>query len=200
MTGPEMIYQWKVEFDVIASGAAPGFEDSEIYVLLNKAYNNLILELYKNKDWVSLQNLIHATFCVNGALPIMFWLYVDSYSNITRSSYPSTGFSQTLNSSIPLDVTNKLVSVEDFSKYRQSIFNFYSIIKNPYVCISGNLISIITDIQTTLFGITVIYIKIPLTISNNQQCDLQESFHKTIVTIAVELAKQSISIKEPKKQ
>ena len=204
MTGPDMIYQWKVEFDVIASGAAPGFEDSEIYILLNKAYDSLILELYKNKDWLSLQTISDSVACIlsetSYIVPSLFWLYIDSYSLMTRASILSTGFIQNLNTSDYTIVSNKLVSPENFLKYRQTVFNSNEIIKNPYVHLIKNIISIIVDIYTTLKGVVITFVRKPLLISNNQSCELQESFHKTIVTIAVDLAKQSISIKEPKKQ
>ena len=219
MTGPEMVIQWKNDFDVLASGAAPGFEDSEIYSMLNRAYDSLILNLYKAKDWTTLQALINDVSYTSsvsvsqgdsvfsyplpgfsGDTNSPFWLYVDSYSTVTRSAIPNTGFIQSLASNSPMEISNMEVDITDFKDLTVTVFNPMTIFKNPYVNLNSNQLNVVVDSYTTLTGISFIYVRKFLPISATQSCELQESLHKTVVALAVEFARKAINIKEPQSQ
>lgn len=58
MTAEQVKTRFLIELDAVASGAAPGFTDSEISELVDKAQKDLILQLAKAKKWDDLYTLI----------------------------------------------------------------------------------------------------------------------------------------------
>jgi hypothetical protein len=209
MTGAQQISEFKIGFDVISSNAAPGFTDSEIYSLLNRGQDYIILDLYKQKNWDLLGTLIYE----DGNTPISqglsvytisnfnnYWLYVSSYSIVHRLPLPSTGFMTSLGVT---DVsyrkfTNDFISVEEKEKYLTSPFNLNRIFKNPKFFIANNEYNVILDDYTNAISfIMVRYIRKRLDISSSQSCELQESLHRLVVDKAIDIAKTIINIQEP---
>ena len=184
--------------------------------MLNRAYNDVILELYDKQDWSSLQTLLVTitytptiTTLGNGQytcpLPGVsvgdtdpkFWLYVDSLSKLYRTAIPTTGFIQSLTASSTTTIRNKVVTPKEFNDYSISVFNTPIQIKEPVVYISNNTLKIQSDTYTTIDNIQYVYIKKFTPISDSVSCGLQESIHMNIVTLAVNYGIKSINSKEP---
>ena len=93
MTPSELLYNFRIGFDVISSGAAPGFTDAEVYSLLNRGQDYVILDLYKQKELKLLQSLIKEvgvslTLTSNvyfGDLPADYWLPYNITTTVTRT-------------------------------------------------------------------------------------------------------------------
>lgn len=207
MTGAEMITNWKIGFDIISSSAAPGFTDTEIYSLLNKAEDYLVLESYKNKQWENIHTIIRNYYTVpvgstggySVALPSSYYLGIDSASFINRIAIPSTGFISTST------ITNKVIDNIDLKNkntflFYKDAFNAGKIYKNPYVYIEGGVINIICDLYTTIVGVSIHYIMDRVLISSSSSSQLPKVMHRIIVDQAIKFAQESIFSQLPNKQ
>lgn len=227
MTGAQMVTLWLNDFDVLASQASPGFQTNEILSLLNEAYEAIIMDLYNKKDWVALQALIQdvsypntsitVVFAadgtnlqytcplpgtINGDVNPMFWLYIDSHSQVFRSAISNTGFiTDHATNWMGYLIQNKLVPITEFHKYAYSVYNSVTFIKEPYCCINNNLINVIVDTYSKVVGLDFIYIKQYKPIANTSMIpDLQLSYQIKIVELAVEMGIKVTKSKEPIKQ
>jgi hypothetical protein len=205
MTPAELLYNFKIGFDVISSGAAPGFTDGEIYSLLNRGQDYLILDLYKQKELKLLQSLIKestttltlASNIYSGSLPLDYWLLYNVSTTVTRTSLTSTGFIPTHTNVSGVVLDCDIVDPKEALQFLPSSFNSLRIWKNPKVYLETNNINIIVDDYTTITDNKVIYIKKRLDISGAQTCELQESLHRLVVDKAIDIAKTIINIQEP---
>lgn len=205
MTGAQMITEWRLGFDVIASSAAPGFIDSEVYSLLNRGYDYVILDLYKQRELKLLQSLIkEATVSLSlsaniysGSLPADYWLPYNVTTTVTRTGLTSTGFIPTHTNVSGVVLDCDIIDPKEAIQFLPSSFNSLRIWKNPKAYLETNNINIIVDDYTTITDNKVIYVKKRLDISNSQSCELQESLHRLIVDKAIDIAKTIINIQEP---
>ena len=204
MTSSELVYNFRIGFDIIASGAAPGFTDVEIYSLLNRGQDYLILDLYKQKELKLLQSLIKedaatltlASNIYSGSLPVDYWLLYNVSTTVTRTSLTSTGFIPTHENVSGVVLDCDIIDPKEALQFLPSSFNSLRVWKNPKVYLETNNINIIVDDYTTITDNKVIYIKKRLDISNSQTCELQESLHRLVVDKAIDIAKTIINIQE----
>lgn len=210
MTANEMLNLWKVGFEVFASNSAPGFEDSDIFILLNRSQDLIIEELVTRKDWLRLQKLVlenssnspstqAGTEFKYISLPSDYQYYVNSYSIVDRTGITNTGF---IGSKEALDrlVKNIDITVQELDNFYTNGFNQISIFKNPKACVRHSELYIVPDSYTTIKAITLRYVRKRLEIGNvsgTGDCELDESLHRLIVEKAIDLAKKIIFIQEP---
>jgi len=204
-----MLTEFRIGLDAIATSSTPGFLDEEVYSLLNKAEDYIILESYKSKEYNNIYTLVKETTSIllpspvvgvrSNALPNDFWLYVESYSSMTRSGIDTSGFIPNLimNGSL---IENLLIDAKDARKYAYTAFNTNKIIRQPYCYYSGNNINFITDDYTTTLSYVLKYIKKKLIISSTINSELPESIHRVVVDQAIKLAQQSLFSQLPNKQ
>lgn len=209
MTATEMLNLWKVGFEVFASNSAPGFEDSDVFILLNRAQDLTIEELVLQKNWLRLQAILKeatlspSTESITGfsyaAVPADYNYYADSYSVTTRSAITTTGFmGNKAHSSKP--VKNQDISVEVLDKFYLNGFDSILIFKEPKACVKSGNIYVIPDSYTTISSIILRYVKKRREIGvggSLGDCELDESLHRIIVEKAIDLAKKIIFIQEP---
>jgi hypothetical protein len=205
MTGAEMLYEWELGFDVIASNAAPGFTSTEKYALLNRGQDYIILDFYKQKDFVSLQSLLvnsnvtisSSTRYSSGILPANYWLLNKVNVKVTRSALTNTGFIPS-HTNVDVYLECEEIDFKNSYKYFTSSFNNFRFWKEPKFYLSNKTIYIIPDDYTTLSTTAILfYIRKRLDISASQSCELQESFHRLVVDKAIDIAKTIINVQEP---
>jgi len=206
MTNTEMLYEFRLGADVIASGAAPGFTDTQVYALLNRSQDYIIKDLYNEKNYLLLEEIVTtdsvaATYTGSNkvyyrALPADYWLYIDSYSSLTRTAMSATGFipTQFISSAQPLK--NFVVSRDKATEILSSVFNSSRIFKNPKCYIEDNKLTVLGDDYTTITNISLIYVKKRTDISSINNCELQESLHRRIVDKAIDISKVVFNIQE----
>lgn len=205
MTAVEMLNLWKVGFEVFASNSAPGFEDSDIYILLNRAQDLIIEELVQQKDWLRLQAVLYEhmgvpyveseTYFKYLALPSDYQYYIESYSNISRTAISSSGFLGTKYTDAKL-IKNKDISFDYADKFHSNGFNTLNVFKEPKAFINRGSIYVITDSYTTVNYINIRYIKKRREIGVGN-CELDEPLHRIVVEKAIDLGKKTIFIQEP---
>lgn len=210
MTTAEMKAYFLSEYDAATSLSAPGFEDSDISSFLNIAQDNIVTELYKNKEYTKLSEL----FCTTSNLPLFshpniangyylialnlssdglvdFFYYIDSRTKITRTN-PTITNEWVPNDFITRDVANKLFKTalnKVWFKYPKS---FFEMVDNGDT-VRLMLVVIVDSYTTGTYG-EVTYIKRPIriNITTSTKSELNESLHQGIVTLAVQEAVKSI--------
>lgn len=205
MDGATMLSEFRLGFDVIASNAAPGFTDTEIYSLLNRGQDYIILDLYKQRNFELLQSLIKEgaiAFSSSseyryGVLPIDYWLYITLSVIAIRTAATSTGFIPSFVDNSGSRVDCDLIDPKEALQFLASPFNRYRIWKNPKAYLEGNYIRVIMDNFSTTSSGNLTYIKKRASISNSVSCELQESLHRLVVDKAIDIAKTIINIQEP---
>lgn len=220
MNGATMLSEFRLGFDIIASGAAPGFEDTQVYSILNRAQDYIIDELYDKKDLINLGALVKNYAVVSGGLaynfgedtpyallPTDYWLYVNSFSIYYRTEgFSSTGIVKSITGSAlsPMTEENIHISFPEFEKIQKNTLydeNFYL---KKLICTTGipygvpsQALLLKKDYNTVLLDINLIYIKKRATISTSTSCELQEQMHRKVVDKAIDTAKVIINIQEP---
>jgi len=203
-----MLYEFRLAFDVLASNAAPGFTDTEIYSLLNKAEDYLVLELVNTKKYDLVYTLISnntPTTASGGSglyyisLPVDYWLPLETYSSITRIGFTNSGFVPTQAMSGEM-IKNIPIDAKDNFKYLQSAFNGNKIYKFPYAYVEGTNQYVISDLLTTVNDINIKYIKSRTAIGSSTNSELPIAAHRLIVDQAVKYAQESVFSQLPNKQ
>lgn len=208
MNGAAMVSEFRLGFDVIASNAAPGFTDIEIYSLLNRGQDYVINELLINRDFKNLFPIfVDYGTPVNGGgsnfyitLPSQYWAYVSSFSTLTRSPINNSGFISSHEITVGESIENELIPPEQAIHFFPSSFNSLRIFKNPKIYIhnyaGNNVLEAITDDYTTISYIAIRYIRKRVDISNSVSCELPEVLHRIVVDKAIDIAKTIINIQE----
>lgn len=205
MTAEQVKTRFLIELDAVASGAAPGFTDSEISELVDKAQKDLILQLAKAKKWDDLYTLItkNVSNLASGAygtksrvalLPNNWGYYVFSRVRGLRQDIPDDS---------EVWYNCDLISPSIVDRFITTSFNI-PFFKNPVVFFwdedgSTEEANIISDIHfsfalvpTNAFEVT--YVKIPTTfsITDAHTLELPETLHDTVIAMAVEEAVKSL--------
>ncbi len=198
MTALEMKEEFLTRYDAATSLAAPGWEDSEISKFLNIAQLEIVRELWMNKSFELIYNLVdedmtsdiysdnYITVLYKRALPEDFLYYIKSTSVIFLSPNPSSfaieneNISKAVSRQFIADATNR------------------TIFRNPKAYISGTESSgtlnvIYSSIQEPS-AISIEYVRKPIEIDidNSTDTDLNIDLHDLVVNKAVKVALESI--------
>ena len=200
MTAAQVKTRFLIELDAVASGAAPGFTDSEISELVDKAQKDLILQLATAKKWDDLYTLItkelsnvgageYGSKSYSAALPDDFGYAVLIRLKAFTDDIPATWFPC---DEISYDIADKFMMLP----YNQPFF------KKPVVFFyyteeDGGNANILVDYYTTAStsaSFEMTYVKIPTTfsITDAHTLELPETLHDTVIAMAVEEAVKSL--------
>lgn len=200
MTALEMKEEFLTRYDAATSLAAPGWEDSEISKFLNIAQLEIIRELWMNKSFELIYNLVEENMAVAPSI------YPDSYITVLyKRELPGDFLYYIRSISIIYIGTNPssfTVENENISKAvsRQFIAdaNNRTIFRNPKAYISGSgdsgTLNVIYSSMQNPSGIGIEYIKTPDTIDieNEVGTNLNSDLHDLVVNKAVKLALESV--------
>ena len=206
MTPAEMLYNWKLGFEVIASGAAPGFTNTQVYSLLNRAQDYVIKERVTSGDYGSLfPILVDSSVAASGginklyyrAVPADYWIYITSHSTLTRTAIDNSGFIPTHLISSEVAIQNDIIEPDNAVKFLPSSFNSQRIFKEPKSYILDNNLYVIADDYSTITNIIMRYIRKRVDIDGSTTCELPEVLHRVVVDKAIDLAKVIINVQNP---
>lgn len=202
MTPSELKVQFNIELDAVASGAAPGFTDAEISTLLTKSQLDFIELKVKAGEWDDIYTLLDRNLTVlasglygtktrQSALPVDFQYYCTSRIRIYRTN-PTIQ-----NEWLPCDEISPAI----MNKFLSTAFNF-AYFKYPVIFYSNEegFINTIVDYYTDYeedgqnnFELT--YIKAPLDVDvTSQTLLIPDTYHRTVVSMAVQEAVKSLKI------
>lgn len=203
MTAEQIKTRFLIELDAVASGAAPGFTDSEISELVDKAQKDLILQLAKAKKWDDLYTLItkiglevddgdYRTKSHIVDLPADYGYYINAYVKVTSTIYNGV-------SSNTYWANCKEISADIMDRFLPTFYNT-PFFKEPVVFFSkaSEALNILVDSYTTLTNgegnLQLTYVKIPTTfsITDAHTLELPETLHDTVIAMAVEEAVKSL--------
>lgn len=213
MTTIEFKEHFLTQYDAATSLAGPGWEDDEISNFLNIAQDSIISELYKNKDYQRLAELVsinsnvatltHPTIrnamyanLTNVDSISSYLYYISSQTKLTRTNPTIT------DSWIP----NELIDAATAPKFYLTTFNnvwfkypkiFMETFDDEITDVYPKFIILVdayTDIQPTIMELT--YIRKPerIDLITGFNTSLNESLHPTIVKVAVEEALKAIKV------
>lgn len=213
MTNPEFSIEFDILYNNISSNKAPGLNEYEKSVFLTKAQEDIITELYSGRN--TTYNSFEETEEQRRYLNSLIWTEecdsIDDSINLTSDK--SYVFS------LPYDVmfiTYEVATIDgkDVSVYPVSQDELSKIIKNPFrgpsknrvlrLDTTNNLVELISNYPIGKYKIR--YVKKPnpiiLTsleddlsingISEESECELNSSLHRTILDRAVALALQTM--------
>lgn len=206
MTSTELKQQFLIELDAVASGAAPGFTDTEINKLLIKSEKDIIEQAVRIKDFNLIYPLVEtdtggldAGYVYSNSYKVdldsmvsNFLYYITSRTNITRTNPTYSGW-----------IENDLIQRDSAEKFAITGFN-YPYFKNPVVFFEqfNNLdnypvISVMLDYYTipaaTAINFELTYVRKPNAIDvASVTSELPEALHKVIVSMAVQEAVNSL--------
>ena len=204
MTVLVMISNFLLEYDRLSSASAPGYENIEIIRFLNKAQIELVNELYRNKQYMLIdEQLLTCTYTAGGVLTYPYmtgakYFDLNSATYTTRYMYYIKSFTKLSRTYLPT-MTTTIVGNDDIQKeeakyYVSNAFNT-PIFRYPKAFIDGQWLVVIPDGYTTITEVSVDYLSEPRTLTeattdanNTATCDLKTILHDTIVTKAVEMA------------
>jgi hypothetical protein len=177
MTSVEMAYEWKITYESMASGTAPGYTPREVSVLLTQAQEEIVLEVAQqgldSSDYARtvLSNLLTpyptnivatlATDIFGNVNSTRAWKFVVPRTATLEFFYPAVEFATTGSGATAHERACKPI---DYNSYYTSISNPFA---NPYVDLywrlyDGDHITIITDgTALTAPYIKGLYIKKP---------------------------------------
>lgn len=203
MTGQEMIHEFKLKLDKVDSLALPNFIDSEIYSMLNSAYELFITERCYPKD----PNKASAEETQRRVDDLRNITSNYSYNLATISSVADnkpngffvplpSDYRHALSEEVALTYTECNATVTKRQKVVPRTHDEYNtliedpfnkpyekeVIRLPY---SSNKYELITGSFITLGNYYLRYYKIPLPISDTQTCELAVHTHREIVELAV---------------
>ena len=203
MTAAQIKTRFLIELDAVASGAAPGFTDSEISELVDKAQKDLVLQLAKAKKWVDLYTLIakiglevddgdYRTKSHLAKLPANYGYYINAYVRVTSTIYNGV-------SSGAYWANCKEISADIMDRFLPTFYNT-PFFKEPVIFFSKatGTLHILIDSYTTLpngeGNLQLTYVKIPTTfsITSGNTLELPETLHDTVIAMAVEEAVKSL--------
>lgn len=203
MTVSEVKTRFLIELDAVASGAAPGFTDSEISELVDKAQKDLVAQLAMAKKWDDLYTLVDKTTGslvsgVYGSRSYMATLPANfGYPILVRAKASRQDLGMSADDWFNCDE----VSYSILNKFLTTPFN-QPFFKNPVVCYwnedgSTEYVNVIVDYRTvagTSNAFELTYVKYPSTFSITRVVNLEipETLHDLVVAMAVEEAVKSL--------
>ena len=210
MTGPEMVYEWKLGFDIFASGAAPGFTTTQVYAILNRAQDYIIDELYTNNQFDLFGSIIIYDYFISGgsasdtsvtvSLPSNYWKFISAKARVTKSAFSTTGIVKSRTDRRLEKV--EFVSQDEFEKIDQDITYIGGDLKRyfdkPFATIYSSTIKVRGDVYSTFDPVLFLtYLKKRSDITASVDCELSEKIHRQVVDKAIDIAKTTINIQEP---
>jgi len=195
MTSAQMIQAFKVGYDIV-NLEGPGYEDTEIYVLLNQAQSIEVLKMVKTRQWTNISNIIVNENRTLSAGPLYQYTatftpaldyigYINSKTKITRTNF------KVISSASWVD--NIPIISELSGKYITNPNN-RPILLNPRVYEeSTQTLVVIYDSLTTLGSgknFYLDYVRKPNDIGAGTDCEVNDILHDQIVNTAVTLAKK----------
>lgn len=202
MTPSELKVQFNIELDAVASGAAPGFTDAEISTLLTKSQLDFIELKVKAGEWDDIYTLLDKETSELGT---------GNYGTKTRSSNLPLDFQYYCTSRIKISRTNPTITTEwlpcdeisptIMNKFLSTTFN-YAYFKYPVIFYSkaDGYINTIVDYYTSYVSdgtdnFELTYIKAPLDVNvASQTLLIPDTYHRTVVSMAVQEAVKSLKI------
>lgn len=205
MTVSEMISNFLLEYDRVASLSAPSYEDTEILRFLEKSQIELVNDLYRNKQYMLIDDLfLTATYNSPGTYSLATGgKYVDLNTTTTRYMYYISSYSTLTRTQAPVISSGIIVQNQDITKdeikyFTANAFNT-PIYRFPKAFLDGALLTIIPDGYTTITAVYVDYLSQPkeldLTIDSSSKattCELKLILHDEVVKRAVELALRTV--------
>lgn len=201
-----MLYEWRLGAEVFASGAAPGFPNTQVYSLLNRAQDYVIKERIASGDYGSLfPILVDSSTAASGgtnklyyrAVPADYWIYITSHSILTRTAIDNSGFIPSHVISSEVAIQNDTIEADAAIKFLPSSFNSQRIFKEPKSYIIDNNLYVIADDYSTITNIIMRYIRRRATIDGSTICELPEVLHRAVVDKAIDIAKDIINVQNP---
>ena len=195
MTSAEMIQAFEVGYDIVNLDG-PGYEEDEIFVLLNQSQIIEVLKEIEIKRRTYISNLIvNESGTVAAGLSYNYTKiytpseeyigYISSKSRISRVNFKPIVIAEWVEN---IDI-DKSVS----GKYLTNTNN-RPILLQPHIYEdSERTITIIYDVNTTFYdGVNFFleYVKKPVLITDAVNCEINEILHERIVNTAVNLAKK----------
>jgi hypothetical protein len=190
-----MLKAFRVGYD-IANLEGPGYEDSEMYILLNQAQDIEVLKEADLKRYTYISNVI-----VNekGTLasgldysytklytPLQEYIgYISSKSKITRTTFKPITSDQW--------VENILIKKEQSGRFLYNSINSPLLLQPRVYEDTLKKITVIYDNYTTYAtsnNFELEYLRKPILIANGVSCELNVFLHNRIVNTAVNLAKK----------
>ena len=201
MTYTEMLKAFRVGYD-IANLEGPGYEDPEVYIILNQAQDIEVLKEVDMRRYTYISNVIvneKGTLATgldysNTKLysPSQEYIgYISSKSKITRTTFKPITSDQW--------VENILIKKEQSGKYLYNNLNSPLLLQPRVYEDTLKKITVIYDIYTTYAtsnNFELEYIRKPVLISNGVSCELNVFLHNKIVNTAVNLAKKILNPNE----
>ena len=197
MTALEMQQLFETELQSMSQA----FNDLEkpdtdtIFRYINDYQKEIVKVLYQAKDYLSLKKIIANTAALvpNADITInnsVYYTFVDGttpnflYYITSRSKYDRT----LPESFVGTDyVYNEEILPTDYNQFITTTFNkpFFRI---PKCFTSNNTLRVISDAYTTITGVIITYVRIPLEIGiGTNDCELDEPLHREIVIGALQL-------------
>lgn len=204
MTASELKIVFNIELDAVASGAAPGFTDSEISTLLTKSQRDFIELKIKAGEWDDVYTLlatdgtilsagIYSTKTRKSAIPADFGYYCTSRIRIYRSN-PTIQNEWLGCDRIEPTIINKFLSTAfNFAYFKYPVIFFSDEDDTGYI---NTIVDYYTDYEedgNNNFELT--YIKLPLDVDvTSQTLMIPDKYHNKVVSMAVEEAVKSLKI------
>lgn len=202
MTANEMYDNFLLQYDVNGSSAAAGFIEEEVFSFLNKAQLELVSEVFLTTGSAPLEVLVsQLTTKMLNVQDINYWAvddyetvglddylyYITSRSLVKRTVHPVIATAIWIEND-PIEVKNKnKYLVSDLNKplfYRPKFFQTESLI-TPNI----PTLNVITDsyctLDITVNNFVLLYLRKPMILEVDGECELNEKWHQEIVNKAV---------------
>jgi hypothetical protein len=215
MTALEMVREFKIFIDKVDSQSLPDFTPTEIYLMLNEAQERYIKthyginNLYKagfemiQKRTDDLSNLVVTRFADVSTVTTEINTYkvsLDSLFTDELHQVPSTdeymffirGRARHNNDDCnPEYIYTELFQQDDLEEAKLDPFNKPDLLHSVSYFEAGSLY-ILTDDSYTVDNYKLTFLRHPLDIAANQDCELKSHTHKEIIQLAVEIALENI--------
>jgi len=199
MTTAEMITAFNVHYDIV-NLEGPGYEDSEILVLLNQSQSIEVLKEVAKRNWTVLSNLLvneqgtlaaglnyNYTKLFTPAPSTEYMAYISSKSKVTRANY------RAITTAGGEWIENIPIEKELSGKYLTNTINQPILLQPRVFEDTLKKITVIYDKNTTFAGANdfyLEYVRKPDDITSIADCEVNDILHERIVNTAVSLAKK----------
>ena len=197
MTTAQMLQAFKVDYDIV-NLEGPGYEDTEILVLLNQAQSIEVLKEVALRKWTNISTLLvneqgtlapglnyNYTKLFTPELALEYIGYVSSKTKVTRANYRII---------TPAEwVENIFITKESSGKYLTNTINAPILLQPRVFEDTVQKLTVIYDKNTTVAGANdfyLEYVRKPVDIETGVNCEVNDILHDRIVNTAVSLAKK----------
>lgn len=206
MTAAQLSTEFDILLDAVASGVAPGFLNSEKSRLLTKAQNELIDTFVRLKDYKTIYTIVEQARISSLTQDSNYTgktYYINLEDEIPNFRYYISSRLQVSRTNPTLDserVNCELIERKDMYKFLEDGFNI-PYFKRPKSMLeynegaSKNRLYVVLDYYTsTPSNLEVSYVRMPadIDIDTPGNPELPEFLHKEIVSLAVNMAVESL--------